>query len=300
MSFDFRQYDGSNSQERTISIYSVTHAWQIDFFAALTDFSDSYKVNYKSQQVFGKMDPIRTYQNTERTINISLQAFAHNVGEGLHLQQKMSFLAANLYPTYAEAAGGANALLSPPYFKILLGNMVNNAAGRMLSIFNSVDEEGEATGNKLVGFGSADPAKPDFATTEDLAKSGAKIPSYNASQDGLTGVIESFDIKPVLDVGVWNFNGGDGKGFMIIPKAYDVSFDFAVIHNVKLGWRYDGDNRDVLFTETFPYGYNTNEWEEGATERIHGAQATDRTAGTAGLDVTTTPDPDAADNPGEL
>ena len=291
MSSDFRQYDkspdGGGSQDRTMSIYSVTHAWQIDFFAALTDFSDSYKVNYKSQQVFGKMDPIRTYQNTERTINISLQAIAHNVGEGLHLQQKMSFLAANLYPTYAAADGGANALLSPPYFKILLGNMVNNAAGRMLSVFNNVDDEGEATGNKLIGFGSDNPAKPDFATTEDLAKSGAQIPSYDVTQDGLTGVIESFDIKPVLDIGVWTFDGGEG--FMIIPKAYDVSFDFAVIHNVKLGWGYAGDNKDVLFTETFPYGYSTNEWEKEATERFHSAQAVNRSV----ADEETISDPDA-------
>ena len=54
----------------------------VSFYAFLTNFSDSFKGSYKTQTVYGRMDPIVNYQGTTRKISFSFTAPAKDVEEG--------------------------------------------------------------------------------------------------------------------------------------------------------------------------------------------------------------------------
>ena len=43
------------------------------FEAFLTDFTDNFSSNWNTQTVFGRMDPIATFQNTQRTIKFGFK-----------------------------------------------------------------------------------------------------------------------------------------------------------------------------------------------------------------------------------
>ena len=249
----------------TLYVHSVTHGWTIEFLAMLGNYNEDYKANYTSEAVYGRMDPLRIYQNTERKITFSLNAMARDFGEGLHLQQKLGFLAANMYPSY-ETENDATTLKSPPYFKILFGNVINSNRD---PYFQSV--EGEDAQRQAFGPAGA------ILDNRDI---GGSIRGYNVISNGLTGIIENFSISPDIDnLGFFTMNapidptgaGPEEEGQeldvapVFVPKGYTVDIDFAVIHNVKLGWA--GGQQ---LTPSFPYGYNINQYGD-LTTKFHKA-----------------------------
>ena len=72
---------GTNEQDYVQSAadgWANNYLWEIDFVhiatekcvtfkAFLNNFSDSYASNWNAESVFGRMDPIPIYQNTQRT-----------------------------------------------------------------------------------------------------------------------------------------------------------------------------------------------------------------------------------------
>jgi len=271
ISYDFENFA---NLRHVFIVHSATHDWTIEFFAMITDYNETYKSNYSTEQVYGKMDPLRIYQNTERSLSVSLVAMARDLGEGLHLQQKLSFLAANMYPSYA-VQGSATTLASPPYFKLLFGNIINSNAQ---PFFNQVSGEERTP----VGFGPAG----RVLNQRDV---GGRVRSYNVLSDGLTGIIEKFSITPsVKDLGFFTLSapfkvgefveeGGEpeevlGDAPIFVPKGYQLELTFSIIHNVNLGWDM-GTN--TPFNPNFPYGYDNERYEQVSGRAFHPAQPTD-------------------------
>mgnify|MGYP003151919341 FL=1 len=54
-----------------LEFYSVVMDRTISFDAYLTGLTDSFNCNWSGENVFGRMDPIYTFQNTQRAINLS-------------------------------------------------------------------------------------------------------------------------------------------------------------------------------------------------------------------------------------
>jgi hypothetical protein len=243
---------------RVIQVYSVTHKWNISFFAALTSYNDSYNINYAKEEVFGRMDPICTYKNTQRSISFALEAMAQGFGDGMHLQQKLSYLAANLYPTYDKygtlGETSATSLLSPPYFRLSFGQMMTDGSKGFGA------KEGS---DNIVGYGPYG----EFPGSDD-----ADITNINmdVSTNGLTGIIESFSFQPKLELGMWNTTDEAKSGLIVVPKGYDISFDFTVLNSVTPGWEKDGDS-DKPINESFPGGFSITDWEREAGKRFHPA-----------------------------
>jgi len=72
----------------------------------------------------------------------------------------------------------------------------------------------------------------------------------NAKTGGLLGKMSGLTFSPNIDAGFFDFviNGESS----LIPKEFDVSFEFTVLHQHKLGWS-DGGPRSTGF-DRFPYG----------------------------------------------
>lgn len=107
-----------------IEIYHLLSTQSIFFKAFLTDFSDNFSANYNKEQVFGRSDPIQTYQNTERTINLAWDLVSSNLKEAKQNMIKANNLISMMYPSYGGAGDSATNIKSGPLFKIKMGNLI--------------------------------------------------------------------------------------------------------------------------------------------------------------------------------
>ena len=117
----------ANKGKQIIEFYHVPTGHSVNFKAFLTQFDDTYASEWSSENVFGRMDPIMTFQRTGRQISIGFDVVA-----GSHLEaddniSRASLLLQMLYPTYEGGGGGATTIKSSPYFKLQFLNLASNA-----------------------------------------------------------------------------------------------------------------------------------------------------------------------------
>lgn len=216
----------ANNHFQFLEFFHVPSEYFVAFKAYLTNFTDDYSTNWESEQVYGRMDPIVTYKNTNRKINCAFQIVGSSVQEAEQNMRRFSVLTQMMYPSYESAASdgeqtddGANlaTIKNGPLFKVKFLNWIQNS-----SVPNSV----------------------------------------GAEESGLLGWIGGFSFAPDLDAGTYQV------GMDLYPKYYNVSFDFNVIHEHKLGWTESAlknDSKksafksgpDPKFSE-FPYGKSTD------------------------------------------
>lgn len=84
---------------------------------ALTQYQDNVTTKYNEEQVFGRMDPIVTYQNTSRKVQISIRVQRPD-------KNIMSKLSAMQYPTYKESSN-ALSISRPPLVKVSLVDLLD-------------------------------------------------------------------------------------------------------------------------------------------------------------------------------
>ena len=72
--------------------YNTTKNPTIKFPAFLTDFSDSYKSQFSSEPVYGKMDPIATFKNTSRSITLNFDIPSVSAADAKENLSKISYL----------------------------------------------------------------------------------------------------------------------------------------------------------------------------------------------------------------
>lgn len=100
----------------------------VRFPAFITNLQDSFASNWNPQNVFGRQDPILTFQNTQRTINVGFDVPAASKREARDNLVRLNQLISFLYPAYQQA-GTANSISAAPLFKIKFANLVYDATG---------------------------------------------------------------------------------------------------------------------------------------------------------------------------
>lgn len=116
-----------NSQFCNIKLFSFTNNNEFEFIAFVTDFQDSFKTSWNTQEIYGKMDPISTYKNTTRKITLSFDIPSYNIDDARYNLDKVDELIQGLYPIYTSGEGGVSNLASPPLFRLKWANMIYNA-----------------------------------------------------------------------------------------------------------------------------------------------------------------------------
>jgi len=144
----------------------------VSFFAFITSFNDSMTSTWNEEAVYGRPDPIGTFQNTTRKISLAFDVPARNFKEASKNLVKINNIKQFMYPTYSsnvlpasdstpEVTTNALSLSKNPLMRIKFANLMQNLAG----------------------------AAPD------------------GSDDGLLGWINSFSATPVIEMGMFNKNG---------------------------------------------------------------------------------------------
>lgn len=111
-----------------LKIYSVTYG--VPFYFLPYDFkmSETLSPNWNPQSVIGRMDPIMTFKNMPRTINIQFKA-RQKINDGLsalafdqdELLHSIDHLKKCLYPRYDSS----EIMVSPPLFRFQYKNLIN-------------------------------------------------------------------------------------------------------------------------------------------------------------------------------
>ena len=168
----------------------------VRFPAFLTSFTQTFTSNWNEEDVYGRMDPIATFQNTRRAINLAFDCPAPNLRTAKTNLKNCNTLASFLYPGYidqpelgavADAEGkikSAGKIISrPPLVSVKFANLIN-------------------------GGGSA----------------------KSTTRGGQLGYMSGLEWSPVLEMGMFR------DGYSFYPKVISLSFTLNVLHQGVKGW----------------------------------------------------------------
>lgn len=172
----------------------------IVFHAFMQAFNESFQSKFKRDEVYGRTDPIPSYQGTTRAITISFKLVADNTVTAIKNMNSINKMVSFLYPTYD-------------------GNIINKAPILGLKYMNMGQED--AGSGWLYGTMGGFSINPDMEfgvfAVGDLARAD-RVPE---------------DLIQRLELGIPN--GVPGKGVThIMPKVFTISCDFHPIHRKTL------------------------------------------------------------------
>ena len=112
-----------------IEITHIASGTKVAFKAYVNEYSDRYESKWNKQEVFGRMDPIMTFQSTSRVIRLGWVMPSYGLCEAKCNMQKVSALIKMLYPEYRTAAGsrGVGAVVSAPLLRLKFMNLATSA-----------------------------------------------------------------------------------------------------------------------------------------------------------------------------
>ena len=163
----------------------------------ITGFSDTVTPSWNEESVYGRMDPIATYQGTTRAIELSFDIgpFSESDDRKKLALQKISRLMQFQYPTYSNI-DSATAISRPPLLKISFANYIRSAFNTPLLCyltgmsFNPVDGMSATTTPKVVIDSKGDNATilpQRIAVTLSLKVLHEKTPGWNDSNSEWAG-----------------------------------------------------------------------------------------------------------------
>jgi len=189
---------------------------EVAFSAYLQTFSESFTSDWRSQSVYGRMDPIVNFRSTTRMFNLAWNIPAHGLKHAEINHSKIDLLISMLYPRYEEgiAAEQGRAITAGPIIGLRFGNLIQN----------------QVDAGYLYGFLSG------LSYTPDFSMGAFKVVRRGIKRRGPeVGVAE--DTKY--------------KGVNIYPKSIALAGNFTVLHTHTPGWHEKDPDKSV---QTFPHG----------------------------------------------
>ena len=138
-----------------LEFFHVATGKSVEFKAFLNNYEDSFKSDWASEKVYGRMDPIHTFQGTERTITLGWDVPSRDFVEAQKNFNNASSMYSMLYPAYRPEGNdnSAGLITAPPLIKLKFANLIFDA---------DADFSGNAENAGLLGWLS------DLAFAPDL------------------------------------------------------------------------------------------------------------------------------------
>jgi len=212
------------------------------FKAMLTQFEDQYTSDWNTEQVFGRMDPIRSFRGTQRQITLGWDVVAASLAESRHNLAECSKFLRMLYPSYGNATVTARLEDSPPPEE---GSTTQAAAEEEVTESRA---EAPPSPQNAATIKGAPLFKLKFA---NLIQSAATSTSASTSiETGLVGTIDGLTYSPDVDQGFFDPVEGANNS-ILYPQTIKLSFGFMVSHEHPLGW--DSNDKKFRSDGVFPY-----------------------------------------------
>jgi hypothetical protein len=194
----------------------------VKFKAMLTQFEDQYSSEWNTEQIFGRMDPIKGFRGTQRIITLGWDVVAGSIEEARHNLRECSTLLSMLYPSYDGPSQHAAETPAPPPTGL-------DQQSAQAGVTNSNSEKASNFGSTTRITG-APLFRLKFA---NLIQSAASPASANTDiESGLVGAIDGLTYAPDVEQGFFDPEPG-----VLYPQTIRLSFGFSVVHEHALGWQ---------------------------------------------------------------
>ena len=210
-----------------LTIKSVVTDLSVEFPAFLTDFSQTFDATWNTEDVFGRMDPIATYQGTKRTMSLGFDVPAGSIEAAKDNLERCAGLVKMVYPVYIKRV-----LSKPPLVRIRFANLIR---GRLLiekeEIVTDITQEsghGNVRDPKTEIMGGTDQTT-EFLLVDGEGQNTKGIPPVSDDKFGmLLGWISGLSWKPNLEMGMFT------TGEEFYPKVISLSFSYNILHEQTL------------------------------------------------------------------
>jgi hypothetical protein len=182
-----------------IKIKHVPTGNLVEFVGWVQNFSDDFASTWNEQPVYGRMDPLVTFQNTTRSISLQFDVVAGNLAEAHANNERLNRLIQFLYPVYERDPSFKGAGATAKRAAITAGNMQNPIVAAPLLQF------------KWSGL------------------------VHNSQNNGyLMGYLRGVNYNPDLNAGM--FIEDDGSATTLVPQLINIQLEFTVLHTHLNGW----------------------------------------------------------------
>ena len=124
-------FDGSdtyaNQKGLFLKIEHIASGLSVSFKAFITSYNENFESSYAPEDVFGRFDPIMTFQRTKRSFSVNWDIPAYSLEEAKINLARCNRLAQFMYPAY-DRQNQANTISKPPLMRIKFANLIRNAA----------------------------------------------------------------------------------------------------------------------------------------------------------------------------
>jgi len=234
--------DYVNSHNTNIEFYSIASAESAKFIPMDVEYSEDFASEWNHQNVYGRNDPLSTFQGTKRTVSLQ---FVVNASSLWHAQQnmvEMGNLASLMYPTYKRTQhakpgswanhNNASLIHTAPLLKVHFNNLI------------------------------VDPSR---------ISGGSAAVNGMAKNVGLVCAASDLKLEPVMDNGViittghsddqeigWLKDdlGSRPKDSRIYPKTWKVSTSLTVFHTFPMGYERTNGNSSKGGPNAYDRGIN--------------------------------------------
>ena len=131
-----RSTDITKNQTGPLQFKSMITGHTVEFKAFIDSLNQSFKSTWNTENVYGRMDPVATFQGTQRSISISWTIPAQSLSEAQHNLNAIGALSSMLYPGYSanpiinsdtgNAFATANSISRSPLIKLKFSNLINS------------------------------------------------------------------------------------------------------------------------------------------------------------------------------
>ena len=226
----------------------------VSFEGWVTEFSDQYNANWNQESVYGRMDPLPTFENTQRTISLGFDIVSDSINDAAGNLVNINKLIEYQYPLYGEGSRSVqNTLKAAPLLGIRWTNLINNSAqsgylyGYMNGGLNYSPDMNE--GGFIIKGESVFEDLNAGLVPQGQVFGGARSPE---------GRVTNVNKRPTVNVGdaVSGHTPSDNatienyritsKSNSYIPKKVSISFTFNVLHTHLPGWGPNGQKGKVF------------------------------------------------------
>ena len=201
----------------------------VEFPAFITNFTQTFNATWNSETVFGRMDPIATYQGTVRTINLTITIPARTLDEAKDNMIRCAALTSLVYPEYSHGI-----ITKPPLIRLRYANWIIGKT--MTRTVKSTQQEVDLDQTTEVVNQAEQKWEVDFKFGE-----GQESTSTATLSSGLLGWISNLTWNPKLEM------GGFEEGTSYYPRVIDMTISFNVLHEDTL-------SQEKLAKNGWPFG----------------------------------------------
>jgi hypothetical protein len=205
----------------------------VKFKAFLTQFEDQFTSDWNTEQVFGRMDPIKNYRGTQRIITLGWDVVANDLEEAKFNLENCSLLLSMLYPSFES--GEQDVVQTSAE-----GSRERTSAQDKIT--SSTQDTPATVNGNTTRIQGAPLFKLKFA---NLIQSTRATGQDSTIEDGLVGAIDGLTYSPDVEQGFFDPEPG-----ILYPQTIRLSFGFTVAHDHALGW---SNNKLRGNLASFPY-----------------------------------------------